>query len=93
MSAAAGPPTGEQTTGPHVLPPQHSPQWRMMRARQILAAGYRHAVDYLEKVNDPRPHHTAAQAMWQEAISTTAAALCPANDLAPLRPLLGDEGD
>lgn len=59
---------------------------RLMCARRICEAGWRHALTYLEEAGDPRPAHTAAQAMWQVAIERAAAALRPANDTGPRLP-------
>lgn len=80
-------------TGPHDLPPFNSHEWRVRIARQHIMSGYKVALNYLELVGDPRPMHTAAQAIWREAIDRTAEAVKPANDTREYIPLLGDEGD
>lgn len=71
------------------LPPAHTPEWRLHVAQQMVRAGWRSALNYLECAGDPNPRHTAAQAIWREAIETTAEAVKPANDETPF-PLVGD---
>lgn len=83
----------EQRTGPALLPKPHTPEWRLHVAQQIIRAGFKSALNYLEVAGDPRPKHTAAQAIWREAIETTAEAVPIANDNVEPAPLLGDEGD
>jgi hypothetical protein len=81
------------STGPHKLPPPHTAEWRLHVAQQIVRAGWQSALNYLECAGDPNPKHTAAQAIWREAIETTAEAVPIANDNREFAPLLGDEGD
>jgi precorrin-3B methylase len=74
------------------LPPAHTPEWRLMHAQNEIRAGLYKAINYLTLVGDPNPKHTAAQAIWREAIETTARAVPVANDTAPL-PLVSDGDD
>jgi hypothetical protein len=71
------------------IPEEH----RLEVAQKIIRAGFKHALHYLEEVGDPRPRHTAATAIWREAIERTAEAVPIANDNIEPAPLLGDEGD
>lgn len=66
--------------GPETMPAPHSPEWRLQVAQAMIRAEMSRVASYLADAGDPNPAHTASQAIWREAIETTAEAVTIAND-------------